>query len=274
MILAEQTVVWEERLLLARSLRHAQAAEAKLQRRLQGALADLEALNQKGRGHRRPKSRPELELWLAARLQANELAPLLEVRIEELPASARKRPWEFHLSATVNQEALRQRVQTLGWQVYATSAPETQLSLEQAVRAYRSEYLLENNFRRLKGTLSLQPLYLQREDRLVGLVHLLTLALRVMTVMEFTVRRALQQQEEPLRQIYRGSPNRATRRPTTELLLKAFDGIALIGISQGQERHWFLTPLSATQNRILALLGLPGDLYSRLQQVTPLAQSP
>ena len=117
-------------------------------------------------------------------------------------------------------------------------------------------------------------MYLQREDRMVGLVHLLTLALRVMTLMEFTVRRALQQQGEPLRQIYRGNPNRATLRPTTELLLKAFQGITLIGFPQGPRMQWYLTPLSATQTRILVLLGLPEDLYSRLQQVSPLAQPP
>ena len=66
------------------------------------------------------------------------------------------------------------------------------MSLEQAVLAYRNEYLLGNNFRRLKGPLSMRPFHLQREDRMAGMAHLLTIALRVMTLIEFAVRQSLQ----------------------------------------------------------------------------------
>ena len=51
-----------------------------------------------------------------------------------------------------------------------------------------------------------------------------------MTLLEFTVHRALEKTETPLRGIYRGSPQRSTLRPSTETILRAFIGIALIGI--------------------------------------------
>jgi transposase len=48
------------------------------------------------------------------------------------------------------------------------------LTLEQAVLAYREEYLIERGFGRLKGKpLSLTPLYLQRDERAKGLVGVL-----------------------------------------------------------------------------------------------------
>lgn len=46
---------------------------------------------------------------------------------------------------------------------------------------------MERNFARLKGKpLGIRPLYVQREDHLIGLVRLLSLALRVLTAMQFS----------------------------------------------------------------------------------------
>ena len=85
-------------------------------------------------------------------------------------------------------------VSLLGWRVYGTNQPVAALPLEQAVLAYRDEYIVERSFGRLKGhPLSLSPLYLQRDDHITGLVRLLSLALRVLTVVEFVVRRQVAQ---------------------------------------------------------------------------------
>ena len=84
----------------------------------------------------------------------------------------------------------------LGWRVYATNQSAEHLTLSQAVEAYRDEYLVERNFSRLKGRpLSLAPLYVQRDYHRVGLVRLLTLALRVITLLEGVVRQRLAEQK-------------------------------------------------------------------------------
>jgi transposase len=58
--------------------------------------------------------------------------------------------------------------------VYATNAPADQLPLPQAVLAYRSEFLIEQDLRRLKGqSLSPTPMYLERDDHTMGLIRLL-----------------------------------------------------------------------------------------------------
>ena len=103
----------------------------------------------------------------------------------------------------------------LGWRVYVTNKIKTQLSLKQAVRAYRDEYLHERGFARLKGfPLSLTPIYLQREDHVTGLIRLLSIGLRVLTLLEFEVRRNLEKNKEKLTGLYVGNPKRKTDCPT------------------------------------------------------------
>ena len=130
--------------------------------------------------------------------------------------------------------------------------------LKQAVRAYRDEYLTERGFARIKGfPLSLTPIYLQREDHITGLIRLLSIGLRVLTLLEFQVRRHLDKNQEKLAGLYAGNPQRKTARPTAEMLLAAFKEITLILIEVNNEVYTHLTTLSPLQQRILVLLGFP-----------------
>jgi transposase len=117
----------------------------------------------------------------------------------------------------------------------------------------------------LKGRpLSLSPMYLHYEHRHTGLIFLLTIALRVLVLMQFTARRNLQQQGTTLKGIYPGQPGRQTARPTTEMMLRAFGGITLSHITLNAHTAEHLTPLNAVQKRILQLLGLPPETFSSL----------
>lgn len=146
-----------------------------------------------------------------------------------------------------------------------TNADPAQLSLAEAVLAYRGSPLIDRGFSRLKGrSLGLRPLYLKREDHTRGLVRLLTLALRLLTLVEFVVRRNLQAQHDTLVGLYPGNPTRATARPTTERLLQAFQNVTLTLVWMPHQTITHLTPLSALQIRILALLDLPTSIYTNL----------
>jgi transposase len=82
--------------------------------------------------------------------------------------------------------------------------------------------------RRLKGrALALTPLYWRDEPRIVGLIFLLSIALRVLILRQFVVRKNLQQEGATLQGIYPGQPGRHTTLPTTEMMLGAFRGITL-----------------------------------------------
>jgi transposase len=60
------------------------------------------------------------------------------------------------------------------------------------VLAYRNEYLVERAMGRLKGSpLSLTPMDLERDDYASGLIRVISLGLRVLTFLEFSVRQGL-----------------------------------------------------------------------------------
>jgi transposase len=160
-----------------------------------------------------------------------------------------------------------------GWRLYVTNAPVARLDLNGALTCYREEWQPERGFHRLKGAdLAIRPLLLRSDQRIAGLMRLLVIALRVLTLLEFVVRRQLSQQVEPLQGLYAGNPKRAAPKPTGERLLQAFDDVTLYSVTDDQQTTYQVTPLSALQRRILGLLGIPESIYTSLAQL-PLANS-
>src|ERR1700722_19671538 len=100
----------------------------------------------------------------------------------------------------------------MGGQGYGTNGEG--MTLPKVVWAYRGQYRIENDWSRLKGRpLGWSPLYLQDEGRIQGLVYLLSLALRVLTLVEWLVRARLHQEGSKGQGIYAGQPGRKTARP-------------------------------------------------------------
>ena len=97
-----------------------------------------------------------------------------------------------------------------------------------------------------------------------GLVLLLSVALRMLTLLEWMVRQKLQQGGESLRGLYPGQAGRKTSRPSAELLLEAFRGISLTVVEVAGQQTALLTPLSPLQEKLLSLWDLPADIYPRL----------
>lgn len=110
----------------------------------------------------------------------------------------------------------------------------------------------------------MRPLHLTSEQRVIGLLRLLSVGLRVLCLLEYQVRSQLANPQQALAGLYAGNPRRATRRPTSEALLKAFKGLHLTALIQQAHTTYHVTPLSALQERIMALLGFPSALYSTL----------
>ena len=139
------------------------------------------------------------------------------------------------------------------------------MSLTQAVYGDRNEYLIEQGFGRYKGkALGLRPIYLASDGRVKGLIRLLSLGLRILCLLEFSVRTQLEAPQQGLPGLYAGNPKRATQQPTAELLLKAFRGITLTIMDTDQVRQPFLSPLSKLQQPILQLLDSTDNIYLSL----------
>ncbi len=277
----EQVHNWPERRLVVRSMRQAHAAEAALRARVAKALAQIEALNQRGRGKKRFETVSALRQAVVAILQRYGVDDLVWFRltphVTSRPVRAyREQPARVDhdhyatVEVCVDEAAVEATVRRLGWRVYGTNQPVESLSLEQAVLAYRSEYQVERSLGRLKGRpLSLTPMYVQRDDHATGLIRLLSLALRVLTLLEFVGRRQLAAEGAKLAGLYAGNPRRETARPTAERLLEAFEGITLTVVVKGcQQTDRHITTLSPLQQRILEILGFSLALYTRLCTVS------
>ncbi len=271
---------WSERRLVVRSLRHAQAAETALRARVAKAKAQVEALNLRGRGRKRFDDIDTLRQAVNEIVQRHGVEDFLWLRYEQHTTVRPVRAYKERLAyvkqehqgtveVRVDEEALESAVRRLGWRIYSTNQPAEQLSLEQAVLAYRSEYLVERSLGRLKGRpLSLTPMYVQRDDHATGLIRLLSIALRVLTLVEFVVRRQLAAEGATLAGLYAGNVKRATARPTAERLLEAFQEVTLTVVEGGHQVYRHLTVLSPLQERILELLGFSSRVYTRLCTVS------
>lgn len=269
-------ICWEERQLVVRSLAHAKNAEAALHHRLEQAQTAIETLPERKQG-KVPFTAVETLRQAAQSLLKKHQAEILlqfDIAVKVPKRHVRKygdRPAEtrverqLEISVQRNEIAIQQAIRRLGWRVYGTNSPQSEHSLEQAVLAYRNEYIVEHGFGRLKGKpLSLTPMYLQDDPRATGLTRLLSIGLRVLTLLEHTGRSHLAETGEKLSGLYAGNPPRATNRPTTESMLRAFKDIFLSRVTVGDKSYRHLTPLSVLQTKILHLLDLPITIYTEL----------
>lgn len=89
----------------------------------------------------------------------------------------------------------------------------------------------------------------------------------MLTVMEFVLRRSLQNEQATLPGLHPENKQKMTDKPTAERLLQAFRGVSLTMIKNtaGEEVLRQLTPLSGVQEDILQWLGVGPSLYRQLE---------
>jgi transposase len=275
---------WEERVLLSCSVNHARAMEESLETRLATAVNKLSKLTPKpGRGKRQIRDESELVRAINAILDKHTVRGLLECQYErqettQVSYKGRGRGGKnretisnseirYEIVSVERQEAIIADLKlSLGWKAYVTSESAEKLSFEKAMLSYRKEWLIERGFHRLKGSpLSLNPLFVKRDDQVKGLNYLMSIALRVLTLVEFVVRRELKQNNEQLLGLHAENPKKMNNMPTTERLLQVFSHVTLtIGTVAGHAfRH--VSPLSALQGKILNLLGMNDRIYYDLE---------
>ena len=92
-----------------------------------------------------------------------------------------------------------------------------------------------------------------------GLTRLLTLCVRILTLIEIVTRRALKSQGQTLAGLYEGNPNRRTNSPTANRILRAFHGIDCIRFRN--KASPYITPLNNLQLAILAMLAIDEQVY-------------
>jgi transposase len=281
----EQVNEWTEQVFVVRSESYRKSLLDGLEGRLQRATDKLMALTPPpARGKRQIQDESELISAAATILKAHNVEGFLTYAFERQEKRQSRyvgpgrgtpdRPKQesvivrYQITAVVRQEEmLATHQKTLGWRAYVSNAPAEQLNLEQAVLTYRDEWIIEHGFHRLKGVpLSLNPLFVKKDDQVAGLTNLLSIAVRMLTLIEFVVRQRLAQNQEKLAGLIENNPKKGIDNPTTERLLKAFDQINLTIIHLPDDFVRHVTPLSDLQTRILELLGFSPAIYTQLAE--------
>jgi len=271
---------WTERILAFSSFERATSEAKKLDEAIELARDELLKLNERKQG-KKCLDGAQTAQACAQIVKRYHLEGIVNFSVETKTVHREVRAWrdrpartesedQHEVKVFLEEEALRKRRRYLGWRFYATNHHRDQLPLGKAILAYRGQYTIEQGFGRFKGRhLGLLPLYLKLDLHVAGLIHLLAIGLRLMCLIQYVARRSLAQAEaESERQIkglYAGQTSRATTRPTTELMLAAFEGVNLIiGKNEKGKTVAGLTPLNKLQKRILDLLGFSQEIYLRL----------
>ena len=278
-----KTLEWDERVLVVHSESYARTLQRGLEQRLARATAELLALTPPpARGKRQIREEAQLHAAAQTIVQTRRVEGLLTYTFERQEKrethyigrgrGTANRPTReqvtvrYQITAVQRDEAaITAEQERMGWRVYVTNAPTEKLSLETAVLTYRDEWLIERGFHRLKDApLSIAPMYVKRDDQIAGLTYLLSLGVRLLTLIEFVVRRELKRTGEQLVGLHPENPRKGTNNPTTERLLKAFDNINVTILHSPDRVVRHVTPLKPVQVRILELLGLSPDIYRSL----------
>jgi transposase len=278
-LVGDEQVSWTERRFLVRSLAYAQAQQTALERRLEKASKALRELVVRKQG-KKQLFHAELMAAAEAIVKREGVEGLLSYTARALMTTRQVRAYRdrparqeadvfFEIDVRREEALIEGKKREMGWQVYATNA--LALALAQVVWAYRGQYRIEDDWSRLKGRpLGLTPMYLQDEGRMQGLVHLLSLALRLLSLLEWVVRERLRQEGAKLQGVYAGQAGRKTDRPSAELLLRAMKTISLSVVEISGQAHALLAPLTGVQIRLLELWGLPPDLYETVVRGFPI----
>jgi len=276
---------WTERVQVIRSERAAASQASALDRRLKQTEAAVRGLTPPvGPGRTQFTTGWELEQAVNALLTEQDAAGLLTVAWERQETvrehyagpgrggpNRRKttdRSVRYQITAVTRDDAAIERlVARMGWQAQVTNMAASLLSLEDSVLGYRAGTCVERAFHQLKDQpLGIRPLFVHRDDQIRGLTHLLTLALRFLTLFEVLVRRGQDQDSEDLAGLYPGQPKRTTDRPTAKRVLEAIarTGVTLIQVVGEEGCGWHLTTLPVLVKRVLGYLGLSDEVYTRL----------
>lgn len=281
---------WRERVLVVRS----PALLAQQAKELEADLAQAEAALRKltppkGPGRRCFRQPTALRAAIRRVEERYGVAGLLKIRWQrQLRSSLRQvgpgRPSPKRTQRVVREvryvieaverdaAAIAAQQERLGWRLYVSNAPEAEVGFAGAVLHYHGGSCLERDFHLLKShPLGIRPLYVRRNDQLRGLTHLLTVGMRLLTLLEGQVRKALASAGQSWSGLYEGQPQRRTTSPSAPLLLKAVARaeITLTRLRWAGQQAWHLTTLPALLHDLLACLGLSAALYEQLTHNPP-----
>ncbi len=264
----QNNIEWQERRILVYSPIYTQGLLKSLNNRLYEAEEKMQNLVIYKKGRRNPKTLKDLHTRVARIIKHYKVEDCFEVNCNQviekiLVKKYKDRPEEIRekitlqLSIKRNKKYIELKRKRLAWQLYATNIPGEKMEAANLVKSYRDEYRIEHLFDyMINREAVLLPIFLKREQRVKGLIRLLSLAMKFSMLIQYQIREKLAKSGQQLKGIYPGNRNRKTNNPTTPMLLRAFRGMAVVWLQKEKNNSVEITPLKEHQKTILKLLGM------------------
>ena len=147
-----------------------------------------------------------------------------------------------------------------GYYVLETTRSPEEATPSTLLGQWKGQWQIEHRHRSAKGPLRVRPLFVTSNQRIVGLITILGIALMVFSLLERAARRAL----GPLAKVPNLLAGHVAARPTGDNLLKALRTISLVTLDLADTRHRAPSALTPLHRTLLHLLDVPEDAYARL----------
>ena len=266
---------WSEQWIVCNSNAHAYRQKKSLHENLDKAVGQLDALKPKSKDTAntlRAKADSMLKKHRVQDyicLEVNETIELVK-KYKGKGRPTQNTPYEMlevrhlDLQYCLNEDAIEEYKKLAGWRIYVTNTADEQMTLNQSAQYYRDEYLVERGFHRFKkGHIPVLPLFIRLPERIKGLMLLLTIALQILTLIEFVSRKELSKSNDSIAGLVPGNPKMKTKKPTAERLLSAFGNFhLLIEENRRNVKGVVVEGLSTLQKKILSILKLPETIFN------------
>lgn len=156
----------------------------------------------------------------------------------------------FRLTWGIDGRAQAEWEKLEGVFVLKTNLSRSSHPVVDVLEKYKGQSQVEKRFHHVKGPLSVTPLFLEKPERMAGLVCVVVWALLVMALMERQVRRQLN--GKPLCGLY--PENRPSPAPTGPAILACFETVAVVVIRNGAHVSRHLSEFTGIQIKLLSLL--------------------
>jgi transposase len=246
------------------------------QRKLQQAVAELEQLRTRMSSPRsRLKTCAQVNAAATAILDRTQAARWITVEVKTIEEhrftqAKQGRPGKdtkyvrrsHHLSELhwqSNAETLQYDDRTDG--IFPLIVNDENLSLRDALVAYKHQPALEKRHEQFKSVLAVMPVLLKSHTRIEAFLFIYFLALLVEALIEREIRRHMN--DEEIRSLPLYPEGRPCKAPTTDRIFRVFEDVRrhrLLGPA-GTVRKTFYDPLTALQRTLLRLLGISPAAY-------------
>jgi len=161
----------------------------------------------------------------------------------------------LQLTWKINAQKLQRFKQLEGVYVLKTNLLVKRCPTAKALSTYKGQSQVERRFHHFKGLLAVAPMFLQKPERMAGLLCILVWALMVMALMERQTRRSLK--GKPMYGLY--PENRPSPAPTGPAILRCFNTLCIVIVKEHGKISRRLAEPDVTQRKLLKLLGIPPD---------------